>query len=205
VTGRFIVFEGGEGCGKSTQAARLAERLDAVLTRQPGGTDLGARLRAILLDGVAGDVVARAEALLMAADRAQHVEELVRPALDAGRDVISDRYIPSSVAYQGHGRGLDPAEVRRISDWAVDGLWPDLIVLLLVPEDVARSRTGGARDRIEAAGAEFHRRVDAAFRDMAADDPDRWVVLDGTGDPDEVAGRVWDEVSGRLGLDGVTL
>ena len=203
MTGRFIVFEGGEGCGKSTQAARLAQRLDALLTRQPGGTELGAGLRAMLLDGVAGDVGPRAEALLMAADRAQHVDEVVRPALVSGRDVVCDRYIPSSVAYQGHGRGLDPAEVRRISDWAVDGLWPDLVVLLLVPEDVARARTGGARDRIEAAGADFHRRVDAAFRDMAADDPDRWVVLDGTGDPDQVAARVWDAVEGRLGPDGV--
>jgi dTMP kinase len=175
-----------------------------VLTRQPGGTDLGARLRTILLDGVTGDLAARAEALLMAADRAQHVDEVVRPALASGRDVVCDRYIPSSVAYQGHGRGLDPAEVRRISDWAVDGLWPDLVVLLLVPDDVARARTGGARDRIEAAGAEFHRRVDAAFRDQAADDPDGWVVLDGTGDADQVAARVWDAVTDRLGTDGVT-
>jgi dTMP kinase len=203
MTGRFIVFEGGEGCGKSTQAARLARRLDAVLTRQPGGTDLGARLRAILLDGEAGDLGDRAEALLMAADRAQHVDEVVRPALASGRDVVCDRYIASSVAYQGHGRGLDPAEVRRISDWAVDGLWPDLVVLLLVPDDVARARTGGARDRIEAAGAEFHRRVDAAFRDQAADDPDGWVVLDGTGDVEQVAARVWDAVAERLGTDGV--
>jgi dTMP kinase len=204
MTGRFIVFEGGEGCGKSTQAARLAGRLDAVLTRQPGGTVLGERLRAILLDGTAGDVAPRAEALLMAADRAQHVVELVRPALQAGRDVVCDRYVPSSVAYQGHGRGLDPEEVRRISDWAVEGLWPDVIVLLLVPEAEARARTGGARDRIEAAGADFHRRVDAAFRDMAADDPDRWVVVDGTGDPGRVADRVWAAVADRLGPGGPT-
>jgi dTMP kinase len=202
MTGRFIVFEGGEGCGKSTQAARLADRLDALLTRQPGGTELGAALRSILLDAVAGDVVPRAEALLMAADRAQHVEQVVRPALAAGRDVVSDRYIGSSIAYQGHGRGLDAGEVRHISDWAVEGLWPDAVVLLLVPEDVAAERTGGARDRIEAAGDDFHRRVEASFRDQAADDPQRWVVVDGTGTPDEVAGRVWEALWPRLGPFG---
>jgi len=199
VTGRFIVFEGGEGCGKSTQATRLAERLGALLTRQPGGTDVGARIRELVLDGVAGDVTSRAEALLMAADRAQHVAEVVAPALSAGRHVVCDRYIPSSVAYQGHGRGLDPAEVRRISDWAVEGLRPDLILLLVVPEAVALERTGGARDRIEAAGADFHRRVDVAFRDMAVDDPEGWIVLDGTGTADEVATRVWSAVVDRLG------
>ncbi len=198
MTGRFVVFEGGEGCGKSTQAARLAARLDAVLTRQPGGTTIGARLRELLLDGVAGDVSPRAEALLMAADRAQHVAEVIAPALAAGRHVVCDRYIPSSVAYQGFGRGLDPAQVREISDWAVDGLWPDLIVLLIVPAEEARARTGGARDRIEAAGDDFHRRVDAAFRDMAADDPGLWVVVDGVGTEDDVWERVWSAVVDRL-------
>lgn len=202
MTGRFIVFEGGEGCGKSTQAARLAAHLDAVATRQPGGTAVGARLREVLLDGVAGDVAPRTEALLMAADRAQHVAELVRPTLEAGRHVVCDRYIPSSVAYQGAGRGLDQAEIRRISDWAVEGLWPDLIVLLVVPPDEARSRIGTARDRIEAAGEEFHRRVDVAFRDMAADDPSRWAIIDGMGTQDEVWERVRAAVYDRLGLDG---
>jgi dTMP kinase len=201
VTGRFIVFEGGEGCGKSTQAARLADHLDALLTRQPGGTPIGARLRELLLDGVAGDVASRAEALLMAADRAQHVEEVVRPTLDDGRDVVCDRYIPSSIAYQGFGRGLDPGEVRRISDWAVDGLWPDLVLLLVVPPDEALARTGGARDRIEAAGDGFHRRVDAAFRDMAADDPQRWRVVDGLGTEEQVWIRVLAAVAGRFGDD----
>jgi len=201
VTGRFIVFEGGEGCGKSTQAARLAGHLDALLTRQPGGTPIGARLRELLLDGVAGDVAPRTEALLMAADRAQHVDEVVRPALADGRDVVCDRYIPSSIAYQGFGRGLDPGEVRRISDWAVDGLWPDLVVLLVVPPEEALARTGGARDRIEAAGDGFHRRVDAAFRDMAADDPQRWRVIDGLGTEQQVWERVLAAVAGRFGAD----
>lgn len=191
--GRLIVFEGGEGTGKSTQAQLLAERIGAVTTREPGGTGLGGHLRGLLL-GVAGDapIADRTEALLMAADRAQHAAEILRPALAAGRDVVCDRYIASTVAYQGAGRGLDGAELRRISDWAVDGLVPDLVVLLVVPEEVAWERTGGARDRIEAAGREFHRRVVASFLSQAEADPDTWVVLDGTGGVDEVHARVLD-------------
>lgn len=191
--GRLIVFEGGEGTGKSTQAQLLAERIGAVTTREPGGTGLGGHLRGLLL-GAAGDapIADRTEALLMAADRAQHAAEILRPALAAGRDVVCDRYIASTVAYQGAGRGLDGAELRRISDWAVDGLVPDLVVLLVVPEEVAWERTGGARDRIEAAGREFHRRVVASFLSQAEADPDTWVVLDGTGGVDEVHARVLD-------------
>lgn len=196
--GRFIVFEGGEGTGKSTQAQLLAERLGAVTTREPGGTGLGGHLRGLLL-GAAGDapIADRTEALLMAADRAQHAAEILRPALAAGRDVVCDRYIASTVAYQGAGRGLDGAELRRISDWAVDGLVPDLVVLLVVPEEVAWERTGGARDRIEAAGREFHRRVVASFLSQAEADPDTWVVLDGTGGVDEVHARVLDVLARR--------
>jgi dTMP kinase len=197
--GRFVVFEGGEGSGKSTQAALLAQRLDALLTRQPGGTRLGAALRRILLDGAEGEVAARAEALLMAADRAQHVAEVIRPALDAGRDVVCDRYIGSSVAYQGHGRGLDPARVADISGWAVEGLLPDLVVLLVVDDETALARTGGPRDRIEAAGDGFHERVHAGFAAQAAADPGRWVVLDGSGTVEQVAGRVAAAVGDRLG------
>ncbi|MBS1836180.1 MAG: dTMP kinase [Actinobacteria bacterium] len=197
-TGRFIVFEGGEGTGKSTQAALLAEHLDALLTREPGGTELGASLRGLLL-GAAGDgpIADRAEALLMAADRAQHAAELLRPTLAAGRDVVCDRYIPSTVAYQGAGRGLDAGDLTRISEWAVDGLEPDVVVLLVVPEEVAWERTGGARDRIEAAGRGFHRRVAASFREQAAADPDRWVLVDGTGGVDEVGSRVRDALRRR--------
>ncbi len=200
-TGRFIVFEGGEGTGKSTQAALLAESLDALLTREPGGTALGSRLRALLLGGPGDDggalIADRAEALLMAADRAQHAAEVLRPALSAGRDVVCDRYIPSTVAYQGAGRGLDASELARISGWAADDLMPDLVVLLEVPDAVAWDRTGGARDRIEAAGQDFHARVAASFREQAAADPDRWVVIDGTGDVDEVRTRVNDAVRRR--------
>jgi dTMP kinase len=197
--GRFIVFEGGEGSGKSTQATLLAERVDAVLTHQPGGTELGAALRRILLDGIAGAVVDRAEALLMAADRAQHVAEVIRPGLDSGRHVVCDRYIGSSVAYQGHGRDLDPQRVAEVSDWAVEGLQPDLVVLLVVDEDVARSRTGGPRDRIEAAGDGFHQRVGDGFAAQAAADPDRWVVVDGSGTVEQVEERVAAAVRERLG------
>lgn len=205
--GRFVVFEGGEGCGKTTQAKRLAERWDAELTRQPGGTAIGAELRRLLLSappdpsatgpehGVLAD---RAEALLMAADRAQHVAELVEPALAAGRDVVCDRYIGSSVAYQGWGRGIDPERIRAISEWAVDGLWPDVVVLLDIEPEVARSRIGGARDRIEAAGQDFHDRVRDGFLAQASADPDRWVVIDGGASPDEVADAVSAALAERL-------
>ena len=197
---RFIVFEGGEGSGKSTQAERLAHRLDALLTHQPGGTELGVHLRAILLDGAAGRVADRAEALLMAADRAHHAEVLIRPTLESGRHVVCDRYVGSSVAYQGHGRGLDPAKVELISQWAVDGLEPDLVVLLAVDERTALERTGAPRDRIEAAGDAFHQRVQQGFLEQAEADPTRWVTVDGSGTVAEVAERVDAVVAERLGL-----
>jgi dTMP kinase len=203
VSGRFIVFEGADGSGKSTQAARLADRIDAVLTRQPGGTDTGSRIRAIVLaaaDQDGASLADRAEALLMAADRAQHEQELIGPALAAGRHVVCDRYIGSSVAYQGHGRGLDPDEVRRISEWAVGGRRPDLVVLLVVPPEVARDRRGRPADRIEAAGEDFRRRVDAGYLAQAAADPQRWAVVDGSGTPDEVAASIAAVVADRLGL-----
>lgn len=204
--GLFVVFEGGEGSGKSTQAALLAGRLDAVLTHQPGGTRLGAALRRILLDGDAGDMTDRTEALLMAADRAQHVAEVIRPALASGRHVVCDRYIGSSVAYQGHGRGLGGPRIGEISDWAVDGLQPHLVVLLQVDAHTAGARTGVARDRIEAAGAAFHERVGAGFAAQAAADPDRWVAVDGSGTVDDVQRRVEAVVRDRLGpvIDGAT-
>jgi dTMP kinase len=195
VTARFIAFEGGEGSGKSTQAARLAARLGAVLTREPGGTPLGARLRAVLLDP-ATRLTDRAEALLMAADRAQHVADVIRPELAAGRSVVTDRYIGSSLAYQGFGRGLPVDEVRWLSEWATGGLWPDLVVLLDVPAEVATRRLAGGRpDRLEAAGEAFHRRVGEGFRTLAAGDPHRWVVVDGTPDMDEVEERIWSMVT----------
>ena len=193
--GRFIVFEGGEGCGKSTQAALLAARLGAVLTREPGGTELGRTLRSLVLDRDLG-IDARAEALVMLADRAQHVAEVVRPALARGSDVVSDRVAGSTLAYQGHARGLDVAELAHLSEWASGGLQPDMVILLDVPTDVAVARMGRALDRMERAGASFHVRVAEGYRALAAADPDRWHVVDGTGTVEEVEARVAKVVDG---------
>jgi dTMP kinase len=191
--GRLIAFEGGEASGKSTQAARLAADLGAVLTREPGGTDIGARIREIVLDPAASVIAPTTEALLMAADRAQHVAEVIEPALASGKDVVTDRYIPSSLAYQGYGRGLDVDEVRRLSVWAATGVEPDLVVFLEVPASVAADRLQG-RDRMEAEGRDFHARVADGYRQLAASEPDRWLVVDGEGSVDEVATRVRDAV-----------
>lgn len=202
--GRFVVFEGGEGSGKSTQARLLAERWGALLTFEPGDSEVGRRLRDILLSPETGDLDARAEALLMAADRAHHVATVIGPALLRGRDVVCDRYVGSSIAYQGHGRGLDPHHVAALSAFATDDLKPDVVVLLEVPEAVAAERlaAGGAPDRLEAAGVEFHRRVADGYRRQAAADPDRWVVVDGDGSADEVAGRVASALADRLSAIG---
>ena len=204
--GRFVVFEGGEGSGKSTQARRLADRWGAVLTFEPGGTEVGARLREILLSPETGDLDPRAEALLMAADRAHHVSSKIRPALLRGRDVVCDRFVGSSLAYQGYGRDLGIDAVRAINEFATDGLVPDLVVLLVVGPEVAAERlaAAGKPDRMEAAGDEFHRRVAEAYAMLAAHDPDRWVAVDGSGTPDEVEARVLAAVSTRLpvGQDG---
>jgi dTMP kinase len=194
---RLIAFEGGEACGKSTQAALLASRLGAVLTREPGGTSVGERVRAVLLDPEVTALDARAEALLMAAARAQHVAEVVAPALAAGRDVVTYRFSHSSLAYQGYGRGLPLDEVRRLCDWATGGLWPDVVVLLDLPAAEAEARRGRP-DRFEAESGGFHRRVEAGFRALAAADPGRWRVVDGRGSVEEVAARVWDAVGGPV-------
>lgn len=186
--GRFIVFEGGEGCGKSTQAARLAAELDAVLTREPGGTAVGERVRAILLDPAFAGLDGRAEALLMAAARAEHAAAVIRPALERGDDVVCDRYVPSSLAYQGFARGLDLDVLRDISAWATSDLDPDLVILLTASE----ARLGATADRLEAEGAEFHARVAEGYAALAAADPEHWRVVDGDGTIDEVASRVWD-------------
>lgn len=198
--GKFIAFEGGEACGKSTQAARLAAALDAVLTREPGGTEIGGQLRAVLLDPKTKNLSDRAEALLMAADRAQHVAELVEPALASGRHVVTDRFAGSSIAYQGHGRGLPIDEIRELSLWATNGVWPDLIILLDVPEAEADRRLGSARDRMEAEPASFHAAVLDGFRAQAAAEPDRWVVIDGTPSIEEVSAAVSAVVAERLQL-----
>lgn len=205
--GRFIVLEGGEASGKSTQAARLAERLGALLTREPGGTPVGERIRGLLLDpgpaapGGSGGLAPRTEALLLLAARAEHVAAVIRPALEAGRDVVCDRFAGSTLAYQGWGRGLPVAELRSLSGWAAAGCEPDLVVLLQVPPAVGAARLaarGRAADRMEGAGASFFERVEEGFAALAAADPDRWAVVDGDGTVDAVAERVAAAVAGRL-------
>jgi len=191
----LIAFEGGEATGKSTQARILAERLDAVLTHEPGATPEGVELRRVALDPEF-DLDARAEALVMAADRAQHVARVIAPALAAGRTVVTDRYLYSSLAYQGYGRTLPLAHVRALS-WFAGAPEPDVVVLLTASADVRASRLGRTLDRIEAGGAALHDRVEAGFAEMAAADPDRWVVVAGDGDVDEVAQRVWDAVAAK--------
>jgi dTMP kinase len=194
----YIAFEGAEGCGKSTQAGLLADHLDAVLTRETGGTDVGQRLRQILHDVDVVDLDDRAELLIVAADRAQHMAQVVRPALDAGRPVVSDRSVYSALAYQGYGRGLDVDEIRRINDWAMRGVWPALVVLLDAPTDVLAARLHGRDlDRFERAGEAFHERVIDAYRRMADDDPERWIVIAADGDQDKIAARVVEAVEER--------
>jgi dTMP kinase len=197
--GRLIVFEGGEASGKSTQAARLAADIGAVLTREPGGTEIGKGIRELVLDPGATAMAPATEALLMAADRAQHVAEVIEPALAAGTDVVTDRYVPSSLAYQGFGRGLDVEQLWRLSTDFAGAPQADLVVVLDVPASVAAERLQG-RDRMEAAGDDFHARVADGYRRMAVAHPDRWLVVDGVGPVDEVAARVRDAVDKWLAL-----
>jgi len=197
VAGLFVTFEGGDGSGKTTQAGLLESWLTeqgrrVVRTREPGGTDLGLELREIVLHR-RGHIAPRAEALLYAADRAQHVDTLVRPALERGDVVVQDRYIDSSVAYQGAGRVLGGDEVRDLSRWAVEGLAPDLTVLLDLDEAAARSRLDASRttyDRLEAEAQDFHARVRAAFLAIADAEPERFLVVDATLPVDAIAASV---------------
>ncbi|MEU6084236.1 dTMP kinase [Streptomyces sp. NPDC047108] len=190
-TGFFIAVEGGDGAGKSTQVEVLAEWIRAkghevVVTREPGATAIGKRLRSILLDVSSAGLSHRSEALLYAADRAEHVDTVVRPALERGAVVLSDRYIDSSVAYQGAGRDLSPTEIARISRWATDGLVPHLTVLLDVAPETARERFTEAPDRLESEPPEFHARVRAGFLTLAAADPARYLVVDAGQEPEAV-------------------
>ena len=200
MTGRLIAFEGGEAVGKSTQARLLAEHLGAQLTFEPGATELGARIRSLVLDATGLALSARAEALMMAADRAQHVAQVIRPALDAGMHVVTDRFIGSSLAYQGFGRSLGVDEVLSLSNFATGGLRSDLVVLLEVSDVVAQSRQEAPGDRIEAEAAEFHRRVFEGYRTLAEQNPDQWVVIDGNRPIDMVAAAVYTAVQERLGV-----
>jgi len=205
VSGLFVTFEGGDGVGKTTQAALLEEWLRAsghavVRTREPGGTEVGVLVRDIVLHH-RGEVSPRAEALLYAADRAHHVATVVRPALERGEVVIQDRYIDSSVAYQGVGRVLDPEAVRSLSEWATEGLAPDLTILLDLDADAARGRLDEARtryDRLEAEASEFHDRVRAAYLALAEAEPGRFLVVDAARPVDEIAGDIRDRVADLL-------
>jgi dTMP kinase len=202
--GRLIAFEGIDGCGKSTQARLAAERLDALYTFEPGDTELGVSLRRLVLDSD-GVLSARAEALMVAADRAQHVDEVLGPALAAGRWVVTDRFNGSTLAYQGAGRGLDPDSLDRVLSFATSGLAADLSILVEVPTDVARGRIGSAQpDRLERLDEDFHRRVAEGYRSLAARDPARWAVVDGTGSIEEVASEVAAVVRQRLGQPEAT-
>ncbi len=180
--GRLIALEGIDGCGKSTQAVGVAGALGALLTHEPGATPVGAWLRHLLLEPDAPAPSPRAEALLMAADRAEHVALVIEPALAAGDWVVSDRYAASTIAYQGYGRGLDPAELADMMAWASDGVAADLSVLVDVNVDVATARlaaAAGGADRMERLGPDFAARVRQGFLDQAAADPERWIVVDG--------------------------
>lgn len=199
MTARLLAIEGGEAAGKSTQAARLVERIGALHTREPGGTSAGRAIRALFLDPATGALDPRTEALLMAADRAQHAATVIRPALAAGRHVVTDRYLYSSVAYQAFARGLDPTDVRNLSLWATADLEPDAVVFLDVPVEVARTRVAGVEpDRLESEDAAFHQRVRDGFHAQAASDPGRWIVVDADADPDVVWARVWEPLVERL-------
>jgi len=203
--GLFITLEGGDGSGKSTQSALLAQWLEAqgktvVVTREPGGTDLGVELRNIVLHR-RGHIAPRAEALIYAADRAHHIATKVRPALERGEIVLQDRYLDSSVAYQGAGRVLDGTEIRELSLWATEGLLPNLTILLDLDETAARTRLDSARtqyDRLEDEKQDFHARVRASYLELAAAEPDRFLVLEATDSIESISAAIRDRVAALL-------
>jgi len=197
----FVTFEGLDWSGKSTQAALLAGWLSelgrkVLMTREPGGTPVAEAVRDVVLHG--HDMAPWAEAALYAAARADHVELAIRPALERGEDVVCDRYIDSSVAYQGFGRGLGEDRVRDLNLMVTNGLLPDRTFLVVLDPDEARSRGAGDPDRIEREGDDFWRRADEGFRALAAEFPERIVALDGTGSPDEIAKEVREHVRALL-------
>lgn len=197
MAGLFITFEGGDGSGKSTQSSILVDWLQAsgrtvVVTREPGGTELGEELREMVLHR-RGEIAPRAEALIYAADRAHHIATKVRPALDRGETVVQDRYLDSSVAYQGAGRVLGATEVRELSLWATEGLLPDLTILLDLHEEAGKDRLAESRtryDRLEAEESDFHARVRAGYLELAAAEPERFLVLDARDSVESIAAAI---------------
>ena len=204
----FITFEGGEGSGKTLQAKRLRRRLarleiPAILLHEPGGTKLGDRIARLLQWKAPEDTSPLAELLLFNASRAQLVTQVILPAIEGGRVVICDRFTDSTIAYQGHGRGLDIETVRQVNSAATGNLSPDLTMLLDLPVSEAMARQGGTPDRFERAEVAFHERVRAGYRDLAAASPGRWLVIDGSQSRDLVARAVWSRVSRLLGTAGI--
>ena len=196
----YIVLEGLEGCGKSTHTKRLGEHLNAVITREPGGTRIGSLLRDILADTDNTDLDRRTEALLMAADRAQHMAEIIQPALQRGQHVVSDRSIYSTLAYQGYGRQLGTENLLSISTWALNNRLPDMVIYIDVPTDVLNERLAKRDlDRFEREGAEFFARIAQGFTELRAADPERWIVIDGTMSKDDVEAAIRTAVLDRLG------
>ena len=202
-TGLFVALEGGEGAGKSTQVDLLQRWLtglgrEVVVTREPGGTPLGRRLRELLLDPSTGALAARTEALLYAADRAEHVQDVIRPALRAGAVVLTDRYIDSSIAYQGAGRSLDPADIAKLSAWATEDLLPDLTVVLDIDPQVGLRRFDAPLDRLEAEPLSFHVAVRDGFLALAEQHAVRYLVVDATQDPDLIQAHIRERLSGLV-------
>jgi dTMP kinase len=201
-SGFFIAFEGGEGAGKSTQAELLSERLasegfSVVVTREPGGTPTAEKIRSVLLDPTITDMPDQAEALLFAASRADHAANLIRPALENGAVVICDRYLESSVAYQGYGRNLGSTYIRELSEWATQGLLPDFTVYLDVPAQVSLDRRKGT-DRMEIQSLDFHLQTQQAFRDLAKNSQAAHILIDATLPIDEIAQLICDAVLAEL-------
>lgn len=205
MAGLFITFEGGDGAGKTTQSDILISWLEGqgrtvVTSREPGGTDLGLELREIVLHR-RGEIAPRAEALIYAADRAHNIATKVRPALERGDIVVQDRYLDSSVAYQGAGRVLGGDEVREVSLWATEGLLPDLTILLDLPESLGADRLADSRtqyDRLEAEKADFHGRVRAGYLELAAAEPERFLVIDARQPVETISAAVRERVAGLL-------
>ena len=199
MTGLLIAFEGGDASGKTTQARRISDLIGALFTREPGGTEVGESLRDLLLDAQT-PLAFRTEALLMAASRAQLVEEVIRPNLENGVHVVSDRFLASSLVYQGYATGLPVNDVRELSIFATNGLLPDLTVLIDVPVELSMQRRTDTPDRFESETTEFHEKVRRGYLALAESDLEKWVVIDGSGSLEQVSSLVDQAITGHLGL-----